>query len=327
MGQKRAFVTGATGFLGGNLVRELIAQNWKVTAFHRPGSNLWRLKGLDLELREGTFFDQASLDSAMPEGVDAVFHVAAKVSFLRRDHGLMERDNVQGTKALLEAALRRKAKRFIHTSSVAVYGFSDKRVDESFPHEGLKSPMGYFKTKAQAELEVMEAVQRGLDAVILNPANIIGPLDNEHWGLSLIRVKEGKMPGAPPGAGSFAHVVEVAKAHVAAVEKGKKGENYILGGTDATYAEMFHAIEEIVGVKARIKPIPVVALKAYAWASQLGSFFTGKSPDISPDIVTLLSEKTYFDSSKAMAELGFKARPIREMLQDCWKSLVKVQFQ
>ncbi len=320
MERKKAFVTGATGFLGANLARELIAQNWEVTAFHRPSSDLWQLKGLDLRLKQGFLTDPASLEEAIPQGADAIFHVAAKVSFWRGDNRVMDRDNVLATRLLAEAALRRGAKRFIHTSSVAVYGFCDRRVDESFPREGLNSPIGYFRTKAQAELEVLEAVEKGLDAVILNPANIIGPWDNEHWARSIFRVKEGKMPGVPPGAGSFAHAAEVAKAHVAAVEKGKKGENYILGGTDATYAELFYAIEEMLGMPHKLKPIPPAFLGAFSWVSNIGALFTGKAPDITPDIVTLLSASTFFDSRKAERELGFKARPIGEMLADCWKS-------
>ena len=115
MKRKTAFVTGATGFFGANLVRELIAQNWKVTAFHRPGSDLWRLKGLDLQTREGSFFDRESLLSALPDKTDAVFHVAAKVSFWNGDNEIMRRDNVEATRNLLEAAMIRKVGRFIHT--------------------------------------------------------------------------------------------------------------------------------------------------------------------------------------------------------------------
>jgi nucleoside-diphosphate-sugar epimerase len=319
--RKKAFVTGATGFLGANLVRELIAQGWEVTAFHRASSDLWRLKGLPLNLKAGSFAQTETLLSAIPDGTDAVFHVAARVSFWRGDDALMEQDNVQATKNLLAASLQRKARRFIHTSSVAVYGLPESRVDESFPQEGLKSHNGYFRTKAQAEVEVRRAIQQGLDAVILNPSNIIGPYDREHWGRSLMRVKEGKMPGAPPGAGSFVHSVEAAKAHVAAFEKGKKGENYILAGTDATYVEIFRTIEEIMGLPPKVKPIPMTLLQLYAWVSQILSSLTGKRPEITPEIITLLTSKVFCDSRKAEAELGFKPRPIKEMLIDCLASL------
>lgn len=321
MPRKKAFVTGATGFLGANLVRELLAQKWDVTAFHRASSDLWRLKGLPIKLKAGSFSQHESLLTAIPDHTDAVFHVAACVSFWRGDDAQMEQDNVQATKTLLAVALKRKVRRFIHTSSVAVYGFPKTKADESFPHEGLKSHIGYFRTKAQAEVEVQKAVQEGLDAVILNPANIIGPYDREHWGKSLIRVKEGNMPGSPPGAGSFVHAVEAAKAHVTAFTKGKKGENYILAGTDATYPEIFKTIEEICGLPQKVKTAPAGMLKVYAWASQVLSNIRGKRPEITPEIVTLLCSQAFFDSSKAEKELGFKPRPIKEMLLDCLKTM------
>ncbi|HUO57959.1 MAG TPA: SDR family oxidoreductase [bacterium] len=321
MGRKTAFVTGAAGFFGANLARELLARGWEVTAFHRASSDLWRLKGLDLKLRQGSFAEPASVESAIPEGVDAVFHVAARVSFWRGDDRLMLQDNVEATRTLVGAARKRGARRFIYTSSVGVYGHSDRRVDESFPRAGLESPIGYFRTKAQAEQVVLEAVQGGLDAVILNPANIIGPLDTDHWGRSLIRVKEGKMPGMPPGAGSFVHAVEAAKAHVAAFEKGKRGGNYILAGTDASYAEVFRTIEEILGAGAKVKTVPEIALRVYAGLSQWGSLLTGKPPEITPELVAQLCARTFFDSGKAQRELGLRTRTLREMFLDCWESL------
>jgi len=321
METKTAFVTGATGFFGANLVRELITQNWKVIAFYRSTSNLRRLKGLDLELREGSLFDAASLDSALPEHVDAVFHVAARVSFWRGDNSLLQRDNVEATKFLLEAAIRRKTQLFIFTSTAGVYGFSNPLIDEGFPKEGLKSSVGYLRTKAEAELEVLKAVEKGLDAVILNPATIMGPLDDEHWGRSMRQVKEGKMAGAPPGAGSFVHAVEAAKAHVAAFKRGQKGENYILAGTNATYVEVFRAIEEFFELKPTSRPIPKVILKIFAELAQLGSILTRKAPLVTPEILTVLTSHVYCDSRKAIEKLGLQTKSLKEMLSDCWKSL------
>ena len=321
MKSKTAFVTGANGFLGANLVRELLAQGWEVTVFHRPASNLWRLKGLNVGLREGSFQDRASLEAALPEGTDAVFHLAAKVSFWRGDDAVMQRDNVEATRTLLETALLRRVGRFIHTSSVTAYGFSDRRVDESFPRDGLKSGLGYMSTKAQAELAVLEAVGRGLDAVILNPADVLGPLDTEHWGNSMRKVKEGKMPAAPPGSSSFVHAGEAAKAHVAAAEKGRKGENYILAGTDAPYIEVFSTMEDIVGVPHKVKAAPAFPLQVYAQASQAFSWLTGKAPLVTPELVKWLCRKMSYESGKAQKELGFQVRPLRQMLEDCWASL------
>jgi len=321
MSSRTAFVTGAAGFFGANLVRELLAQNWKVTAFHRPTSNFWRLKGLEVELRSGSFFDQASLDQAIPENVDAIFHTAAKVSFWRGEDELMKRDNVEATKLLLDAAIRRKTKRFIFTSTAGVYGYSSAKVDEKSVKEGLRSASGYLRTKAEAELEVLKAVNRGLDAVILNPATIVGPLDSEHWGLTMRKIKEGQMKGAPPGASSFVHAVEAAKAHVAAFEKGKNGRNYILAGTNATYLELFHVMEEILDLTPKLKPIPEIALQIFAEMAQLASRFTHKAPLVTPELLIILAGNTYCDSRRAIAELGLKPRSLEEMLRDCWNSL------
>jgi dihydroflavonol-4-reductase len=321
MSSRTAFVTGASGFFGANLVRELLAQNWKVIAFHRPSSNLWRLKGLEIELRSGSFFEQASLDQALPENVDAIFHAAAKVSFWRSEDALMKRDNVEATKLLLDAATRRKTKRFIFTSTAGVYGYSNAKVDEKFVKEGLRSKSGYLRTKAEAELEVLKAVNRGLDAVILNPATIVGPLDNEHWGLAMRKIKASQMKGTPPGASSFVHVAEAAKAHVAAFEKGKPGRNYILAGTNATYLELFHQMEEILGLTPKLKPIPEIALQIFAELSQLASHVTHKAPLVTPELLIILAGNTYCDSRRAMAELGLKPKSLEEMLRDCWNSL------
>ena len=321
MGQKKAFVTGANGFLGANLVRELVSTGWVVTAFHRASSDLWRLKGLDIHLAEGSFQNPASVEGSLPENIDAVFHLAARVSFWRGDDQLMERDNVEATRTIVNAAILRKVRRFIHTSTVSAYGFSDSRVDESFPKDGIKSGLGYMRTKALAESVVLDGMTRGLDAVILNPANVLGPLDSEHWGTSMQKVKEGKMPAAPPGSSSFAHVTEVAKAHISAVQSGKKGENYILAGTDASYLDVFVIMEEILGVRHKIKAAPKMALKSYGLVSQLISNFTRRAPYVTPELVRWLSSGMSYDSRKAIAELGYQPKTIQQMLKDCWASL------
>ncbi len=321
MVRKKAFVTGGSGFVGANLVRELAAQKWDVTVFHRPGSDLWRLKGLPLKLKQGSFEDPASVEAAMPKGVDAVFHMAAKVSFWRGDDRLMERDNVEATKAMVDAALKRKARRFIHTSTVSVYGFSDKRINEIFPHDGLNSHIGYLRTKAQAEEVVREGVKRGLDAVILNPSNVVGPFKRDSLARSMLSLKPGMTLKAPPGATSFAHSVEVAKAHVAAVKRGKKGENYILAGADADWVEVYSAIPKVVGVEAKVKVFPKILLQVGAQAFQALSLVTRKAPFVTPELVEWLSAKMTYDSRKAVKELGYKVRPLKDMLKDLWESL------
>lgn len=323
MKRKTAFVTGGNGFVGANLVHELARQGWDVTVFHRAGSDLGRLKGMRLKLKEGSFQGPSSVVAAMPQGVDAVFHAAAKVSFWRGDDALMQRDNVEATKVLVDAALKRKAKRFVLTSTVSVYGFSDRRIDETFPHEGLKSHIGYLRTKAEAEEVVREGIRRGLNAVILNPSNVVGPFKRDSLVQSMLNLKPGTTLKAPPGATSFAHSVEVAKAHVAAVKRGKKGENYILAGADADWVEVYSTIPKIVGVEAKVTALPKIPLQIGAQVFQLLSVFTRKAPFVTPELVQWLSHRFSYDSKKAVKELGYKPRPLKQMLEDLWKSLPK----
>lgn len=321
MKRKTAFVTGGNGFVGANLVHELVKQGWEVTVFHRSGSDLGRLKGLRLKLKEGSFQDPASVAAAMPQGLDAVFHAAAKVSFWSGDDALMQRDNVEATQVMVEAALRRKAKRFILTSTVSVYGFSEKRINETFPHDGLKSDIGYLRTKAEAEEVVREGVKRGLNAVILNPSNVIGPFKRDSMVHSMLSLKEGMTLKAPPGATSFAHSVEVAKAHVAAVKRGKKGENYILAGADADWVEVYSTIPKVVGLEAKVKALPKIPLQIGAQVFQLLSVFTRKAPFVTPELVKWLSARFSYDSKKAEKELGYKTRSLKDMLQDLWENI------
>lgn len=323
MKRKTAFVTGGNGFVGANLVHELVRQGWDVTVFHRAGSDLWRLKGLRLKLKEGSFQDPATVVAAMPQGVDAVFHAAAKISFWNGDDALMQRDNVEATKVMVESALKRKAKRFIHTSTVSVYGFSEKQIDETFPHEGLKSPIGYLRTKAEAEEVVREGIRRGLNAVILNPSNVMGPFKRDSMVQSMLNLKPGMTLKAPPGGTSFAHSVEVAKAHVAAVTKGKKGENYILAGADADWVEVYSTIPKVVGVEAKVQALPKFPLQVGAQVFQLLSIVTRKAPFVTPELVEWLSPRFSYDSRKAVKELGYKTRTIKQMLEDLWENISK----
>ncbi|MGB1317387.1 MAG: NAD-dependent epimerase/dehydratase family protein, partial [Flavobacteriales bacterium] len=143
---KTAFVTGATGFLGVNLVQQLLADGWKVTALHRKTSNLSYLKRFDVTLVEGAITDKASLVNAIPEGVDAVFHVAANTSMWSKFNDQQYQDNVIGTRNMVEVALQKKAKRFVHTSSISAWGHHRNEIDETAESNALTSPMNYNKT-------------------------------------------------------------------------------------------------------------------------------------------------------------------------------------
>ena len=316
-----AFVTGATGFLGLNLVQQLTEQGWTVTALHRPSSNLTYLKRFPVTLAVGEIEDPASLQQAMPEGLDAVFHVAGDVSFWSGHKARQTRTNVDGTRNVLAVARAKGVKRFLHTSSIAVYGIQPGEFDETAAHLGLGSWINYLHTKALAEQEVQKAAGEGLDAVILNPANIVGPYDSANWGRLFRLVADDKLPGVPPGEAPFSDVGEVAKAHVTAFERGRTGENYILAGTQATYLEAFQVVGRLLRHKVADKPIPAALLRAAGWLSERGSRLSHKEPVMTPEMAALLSLTLRCRSDKAAHELGYESVPLEAMFEDCYRWL------
>ena len=315
---RTAFITGGTGFLGLNLVRHLTEQGWAVTALHRPSSNLTYLRRFPVRLVAGSVEDSVSVLAAMPEGLDAVFHIAGDVSFWSGHRARQIRTNVDGTRHVSQAAQVRGAKRFVHTSSIAVYGMQAEEFDETAPHLGLHSQIGYLRTKARAEEEVRKAIEGGLDAIILNPANIVGAYDSANWGRLFRLVAEDKLPGVPPGASPFCHAAEVAKAHLAAWERGRTGENYILAGTQASYLQAFQAVGKLLGHAVPGKTVPASALHAAGWLAEMKSRLTRTEPDITPEMATLLSVTLRCRSNKAISELGFQPMPLETMFADCY---------
>lgn len=316
---RTAFVTGGTGFLGLNLVDQLVQGGWGVVALHRPSSDLTYLKRFPVRLAEGRLDDPASLGRAIPEGVDAVFHVAADVNFWGRKNAEQTRNNVDGTRNMVAAALARGARRFVHTSSIAVYGFQEG-YDESAPKLGRNSWINYFRTKFLAEQDVLAAISKGLDAVVLNPSNIVGPYDRHSWGRLFRLMVENRLPGFPAGRASFCHAVEVAKAHVAAVDRGRTGENYLLGGTEAGYPEAMAVVADLLGRRPP-RTLPAWAARAIGRAFDLASNLTGRAPDLTPELAAVLSGRQICRSEKAARELSYRPVPLREAFEDNYRWL------
>lgn len=314
----RAFVTGATGFVGTNLVRELVALGWDVTAIHRASSRTSQLPD-SVHLLPGDVTDRASLAAAMPVDVDAVFHTAGNTSLWSLARDEQTRTNVVGTRNVVMVAIEKRARRFVHTSSIAAFGHHDERISESTASNAARSPINYHRTKWLAEEEVRRGIEEGLDAVMINPPHIVGPWDWGNWSRVIRLAREGKLPGVPPGRASWCHVREVVRAHVAAVSKGRCGENYLLGGTDATYLEAVTVVGTLTGKKVPSRPLPASLLKLVAAGNQLVSHRTRREPDITPEGARLVCESTLADCSRAVAELGFQPVPLEEMFGDCWR--------
>ncbi|NRB72288.1 MAG: SDR family oxidoreductase [Xanthomonadales bacterium] len=313
-----AFLTGATGFLGAELAHQLLDAGWKVTALVRASSDLSPLEGLPLDLRTGDLTDAASLRAAMPEQPDAVFHVGASTSIWSREKALQTRINVDGTQNLIDVAVAAGAQRFIHTSSFVVWGFQSGTLTEATPWTGPEDEwINYLRTKRVAERLIKQAVDDGrLDAVICNPGHILGPGDRYNWSRMIRLVNSGKLPGVPPGSGAFADVREVARAHLAAWERGRAGENYLLGGPVLSFLELIGIMGELLN-----KPVPAKASPAWqlTLAARLGAALaarTGKAPDLTPEGAAMVIRHMHADSSKAQQELGYRYTPPRQLLED-----------
>ncbi len=318
---KTAFVTGATGFVGLNVVAALAAAGWRIVAMHRATSRLEDLVRFPVERVLGDVTDADAVMRAMPRGVDAVFHVAGFTALWPGAHDEQTRINVDGTRNVALAALERGAGRLVHTSSIAAFGRQSARVTEDTPSTAESSPVHFDRTKWEAEQEVREAVARGLDAVILEPANVVGAYDRKHFSQLFRLVREGRLPGVFPGRASWCHAREVGRAHVAAAERGRRGENYLLGGADASFREVLGVVGQLVGRTVPARMLPTWFLRAAARANQLAVNLLGQEPHITPEGVEVVAGDLVCDSAKAERELGYRPTPLREMFEDCYRWL------
>ncbi|MDX1580507.1 MAG: NAD-dependent epimerase/dehydratase family protein, partial [Alphaproteobacteria bacterium] len=221
-----------------------------------------------------------------------------------------------GTRNMVRVALEKGAGRFIHTSSISAYGRQGRYVDEDTPSVSPTSPVNYERTKWLAEQEVRKGIDQGLDAVILNPTGIIGPGDRHNWARSLFMVRDGKVPGVPPGGSPFCDVREVARMHLVAYEKAPTGANYLLGGESVPYSALFEELSRLTGQDRKMMRLPGFVIKAVGGLNGALSRITGKEPDITPELARLMSSTMKCSSEKAQRELGYRDCDWRQSLRD-----------
>jgi nucleoside-diphosphate-sugar epimerase len=318
---RQAFVTGGTGFVGLNLIEALLAGGWRVTALHRAGSDLTYLGRFDAARVVGSLTDAASLAGVIPAGTDTVFHVAGNTNFWRLRNDEQTRDNVEGTRNIVEAAIAAGVRRLIVTSSVSAYGPATGVVTEETPSLAASSTVNYERTKYAAQEIARAATARGLEVVIMQPGAIVGPYDVGTWARLFPLVRDGKLPGVPPATLSFAHVHEVVKAHIAAADRGTNGGQYLLAGTPGTMLELVGEIARLLGKPAPARATPAWLLKGVAQVADFISGFTRKPPVITPEMASGLGGETTVPSLKAQAELGYKLVPLAVMVRDCYEWL------
>lgn len=310
--QRCAFVTGATGFVGRHLVEQLIDKGWAVHALARPTADTSALPSA-VRLHAGDITDLSSIERAMPQQPDAVFHIAADTSMWFRDAERQHAINVGGTNNMLSAARSKSAKRFLYTSSVAAYGFPEGILSEDSVPDRSGHWIGYYRSKAEAEEQVRRSE---LDHVVLNPGHIVGPYDTHNWARMIRMVATNKLPGIPPGSGSFADAREVARAHRRAVEHGRSGSNYILGGENRRFSEIIETIGQLLERPVPSRVSPAWLLKGCAKGLEMVSRVTGRQPDLTPEGVAIVCHEGPADSRRAIADLDYRITPLKALFAD-----------
>jgi dihydroflavonol-4-reductase len=320
---KIAFVTGSAGFLGLNLVEELLKQKWQVIAMHLPSDNLKYLSKLNVTLVSGDIIDYNSLLSILPQNTDAVFHTAGITSMWNKHNKLQHKVNVNGTQNVVNACLEKTVKKLIFTSSISAFGYHGKVINENTASNAMDCKMNYNITKYLAEQIVRDGIKRGLNAVMLNPCNIIGPYDIHGWANLIKAVKEDKIAGMPPGRAMFCHVNDIVVAHVNAFEHGISGENYLLGGVETGFKDVFNEIEKQLGKNISSDLQPKWKLKLASWLFTAKSVFDGKEPLITYAKYKRLTGYVSCNYSKAIEALGYKTSTIKSMITDSYNWLQK----
>ncbi len=317
-----AFVTGATGFLGRHLCQQLIQAGWQVTAMCRsiPENTVEGVNYVEADL-----LNQASMLNALPENTDCLFHVAADTNTWRKNNPRQTQTNVQGTQALIAAALQKKVKRWLHVSSITTFGIDHHgmaNLNEGVPQEGLSSWVNYAKTKSQAE-QLVKAQAQELNAVIVNPTHIIGPDDQHNWIRLFKMLINDKLPTVPVGAGSFVDVRDVARGCLLACEKGVAGENYILGGHNLNFVQFIEQVSDAFELKVTLRKKPMWLIKIVAKIKSALGYLTGREPDITPESLQLISHQYKTTSLKSQDQLGYQIRPFEDTLNDIKHNLIE----
>ena len=307
------FLTGASGFLGAHLLRELVARGHSVKALSRRPETDAPITAAGGTPVRAALNDVASLQAAM-QGCEAVFHAAADTSMWKPQAAQQTATNVQGTANMLTAAKAVGVKAFVHTSSTSAYSqLVEGVLSESVPQRGGESWINYEVTKYHSEKLVKES---GLPWIVFNPSHILGPGDRHNWARLIQMVDQQKLPGIPPGVGAFADVREIAKAHVRAWELQRFGQCYLVGGTKATFVEFVYKVGAGLGRKTPKGAIPQWVLMLVGRIKDLLSRITNKEPDITPEGARMTSYTLLVDSSKAERELGYVQTPLDALLAD-----------
>lgn len=321
----KCLVTGASGFVGANLVHALGSRGHRVKALVRPSSDLRGLEGVEYEPVGVDLTDRSGLTQAL-RGVDWCFHVAASYHLWLPDYRPMYQANVEGTRALIEAARAAGCSRIVYTSTVGCIGLPKqvhgeiRPTDETTPVSEAQMSNHYKRSKWQAEVVARELAAQGAPVVIVNPSAPIGPRDVKPTptGKVIVDFLNRKMPAYLDTGLNWVHVRDVAEGHILAAEKGRVGERYILGHREGnwTMKQAFDVLSELTGIRGPGFRVPYGVAFAAACVDEAIARFTGKPPKAPLAGVRMARYKMFFDPTKAIRELGLPQTPPRQALQD-----------
>ena len=314
----KTLVTGATGFIGSAVVRQLVERGREVRCYIEPGVARSNLDGLDVEIVEGDINDRDRVGKAL-EGCDRLYHLAAIYRLWLPDDSQMYEVNVEGTKTVLFAAWKADLEKVVYTSSIAAVGQDPERelADESCEFNLWHDSNHYIRSKWLSERDALRFAREGLPLVVVNPAFVFGERDigPTPTGRFVVDTLKGDVPGYPEGGFNVVDVEDVAAGHLLAEERGKVGERYILGNHNITYKEFYDAVTEVGGCKPITRKLPTRLLWGMAWAMEKVADYTQKAPQITYKSARYASRQLWFDCRKAHDQLGMPRTPLRDTIE------------
>ena len=314
----KALVTGATGFIGSSLVRELLKDNVEVRVLIRKNSSTNNIDGLDLDKAYGDIRDKESVKVAL-KGCDTFYQAAALYEYWGHTKKEFYDVNVEGTKSALQAALEQGVGKVVYTSSIVALGAHgrDRLAKEDAEFNLWKTGAHYCITKYLGQVEALKMAQKGLPVVIVNPAGVIGVRDIRPTpsGRIILDVLTKRTPGYMDGGLNLVDVEDVARGHILAAKKGRIGEKYILGNANMSILEFYKLVSDVAGMQPPKMKFPYPAVLVTSFLYQLIASVTKRPPPVTPAAARTSRMYMYFDSSKAVKELGFPQTPIRTTVE------------
>lgn len=312
-------VTGATGFVGANTARLLVAEGYRVRVLARPSSSLRALEGCPVEVVRGDILDAGSVARAI-KGCAQVFHVAADYRLWAKDPGEIYRNNVDGTRTVLDACAQAGVGRVVYTSSVGTIGLPrDGGLGTEATPVGFRDMIGLYKrSKFLAERVAEEYAARGLPVVIVNPSNPIGPWEVKPTptGQMVLDYLLRRMVATLDTGLNLIHVADVARGHLLAAQRGRVGERYILGCHNLALTEIFRMLERITGIRAPRVRVPHALMYIVALVNEGTARTTGRPPRVPLAGVRMARKHMYYSAEKAVRELGLPQTPVVAALRE-----------